>query len=68
MGNGTYTKYGYDLAGDLTSIVNYAPDNSVISSYVYEYDDLGRPISVSCEEYAFLAPGGVLSERDNRPG
>jgi RHS repeat-associated protein len=47
MGNGTYTKYGYDLAGDLSSIANYKPDGTVLSSYFYAYDDLGRPISLT---------------------
>jgi RHS repeat-associated protein len=47
MGNGTYTIYGYDLAGSLTSIVNYKPDNSALSQYVYAYDDQGRPTSVT---------------------
>jgi RHS repeat-associated protein len=41
-GNGTYTTYGYDPAGQLTSIINHAPDDSINSSFSYTYDDLGR--------------------------
>ena len=46
-GNGTYTTYSYDLAGQLLNLANYAADDSVNSSYVYTYDDLGRQTSVT---------------------
>ncbi len=45
LGNGTYTNFGYDLDGDLTSIVNYEPGGTVLSSYDYAYNDLGLPDS-----------------------
>jgi RHS repeat-associated protein len=65
MGNGTYTKYGYDLAGDLTSIVNYKPDNSALSQYVYAYEDRGDPISVTTlagtTTYGYDATGQLTS-------
>jgi RHS repeat-associated protein len=65
LGNGTYTEYGYDLAGDLTSIVNYKPDGTVLSSYVDAYDDLGRPISVTTLDgtttYGYDATGQLTS-------
>ncbi len=41
-GNGTYTTYEYDLAGDVLHLVNYAPDGTVNSRFDYTYDDLGR--------------------------
>ena len=40
-GNGTYTKYTYDAAGDTLSIVNYAPGGAINSSFDYAYNDLG---------------------------
>ena len=46
-GNSTYTTYTYDLAGQLLNLANYATDNSLNSSYVYTYDDLGRQISAT---------------------
>ena len=46
-GNGTYTTYTYDLAGQLLNLANYAVDDSINSSYVYTYDNLGRQISVT---------------------
>ncbi|MEM7595051.1 MAG: RHS repeat-associated core domain-containing protein [Cyanobacteria bacterium P01_A01_bin.83] len=46
-GNSTYTTYTYDLAGQLLNLANYAADNSLNSSYVYTYDDLGRQISAT---------------------
>jgi RHS repeat-associated protein len=65
LGNQTSTKYGYDLAGNLTSIVNYAPDNSVISQYLYVYDDQGRPTSVTTlagkTTYGYDATGQLTS-------
>ena len=42
MGNGVYTTYGYDSAGRLLEMVNYGPDNEVISSFAYTYDRRGR--------------------------
>jgi RHS repeat-associated protein len=47
MGNDTNTTYAYDLAGNIKSIVNSAPDNSVVSRFDYVYDDQARPISVT---------------------
>jgi RHS repeat-associated protein len=47
MGNGTSTTYQYDAAGNLLHLVNYAPDNSVISRFDYLYDHFGRPTSVT---------------------
>ncbi|NJO98492.1 MAG: tandem-95 repeat protein [Pleurocapsa sp. CRU_1_2] len=46
-GNGTYTTHTYDLAGQLLNLANYAADDSLNSSYVYTYDDLGRQVSVT---------------------
>ncbi|HVA50299.1 MAG TPA: DUF4214 domain-containing protein [Pirellulales bacterium] len=42
-GNVTSTVYGYDPAGNLTSIVNYAPDGKTVnSSFTYSYNLLGE--------------------------
>ena len=46
-GNGTYTIYSYDLAGQLLNLANYTADDSLNSSYVYTYDNLGRQISAT---------------------
>jgi len=42
LGNGVYTLYDYDEAWRLTSLVNYMPDYSELSSFEYGYDSLGR--------------------------
>ena len=42
MGNGTYTTYTYDLTGHVQSLINYAPNGTVNSSFIYTYDTLGR--------------------------
>ena len=44
-GNGTYVIYTYDAAGELLDLVNYAPNRTVNSSFVYTYDDLGNRIT-----------------------
>jgi RHS repeat-associated protein/uncharacterized repeat protein (TIGR01451 family) len=46
-GNGTYTAYGFDAAGNLTSEVNYAPNQTVNSSFSYMYNLLGQVTSVT---------------------
>ena len=40
-GNGTYTTYDYDADGDLIDLVNYAPNGTTNSSFVYTYNSLG---------------------------
>ena len=42
QGNGTYTTYEYDLAGNILHLINHAPDGSVNSRFDYTYDSLGR--------------------------
>ncbi|HHP7229280.1 MAG TPA: RHS repeat-associated core domain-containing protein, partial [Xenococcaceae cyanobacterium] len=46
-GNETYTTYTYDSASQLSSLINYAPDDSINSRFDYSYDELGRQIGVS---------------------
>jgi RHS repeat-associated protein len=38
LGNGTHTTDGYDNAGNLISVMNYAADGSVDSSFAYTYN------------------------------
>jgi len=40
-GNGTYTTYTYDADGNVLDLVNYAPDGSINSSFIYTYNNLG---------------------------
>ncbi len=44
-GNGTYTIYGYNAAGFVTSIAHYKANGTVNSSFTYTYDNLGRQTS-----------------------
>jgi RHS repeat-associated protein len=39
MGNGTFTEYQYDPAGQLLHLINWAPSRAVNSRFDYEYDD-----------------------------
>jgi RHS repeat-associated protein len=45
--NGTSTGYDYDDLNRLTKVTNYAPDQSVISSYEYELNNAGIRTSVT---------------------
>jgi RHS repeat-associated protein len=64
LGNGTYTTYVYDSLGNLTSLVNYKPDNSVISSFVYTYNASGLRTSETTLEskrtYEYNANGQLV--------
>jgi RHS repeat-associated protein len=40
LGNGTFTTFAYDLAGNVLHLVNHAPDGSVNSRFDYTYDGL----------------------------
>ena len=68
MGNGTYTTYEYDAAGQLLHLVNYAPNgsvNSINSRFDYTYDALGRRDTMTTLEgtwhYGYDATGQLIS-------
>jgi YD repeat-containing protein len=46
-GNGTYTTYAYDVAGQIASIINYGVNNAINSRSDYTYDQLGRRTSLN---------------------
>jgi len=46
MANGMYTVYSYDAAKQITALINYAPDDSELSKYIYTYDSRGRRTSM----------------------
>jgi RHS repeat-associated protein len=64
-GNGTSTTYAYDNAGRLTEIVNLAPDASINSRYIYEYDAAGNRIAMKTSDgdwsYGYDASGQLTS-------
>ncbi|KPL08093.1 hypothetical protein AMJ86_01930 [bacterium SM23_57] len=49
-GNGTYTIYGYDIAGQILSLMNYAPNGEIQSRFVYTYDENGNRTSMTTTE------------------
>ena len=65
MGNGTYTTYDFNSAGQLQYLVNYAPDDSVNSRFDYTYDKLGRLVTttslVDSWNYGYDAVGQLTS-------
>jgi YD repeat-containing protein len=46
LGNGVYTTYDYDAAGQLLQLVNRNPDGSVLSRFDYTYDSRSRRTSM----------------------
>ncbi|MCP5528023.1 MAG: pre-peptidase C-terminal domain-containing protein [Verrucomicrobiales bacterium] len=42
VGNGVYTDYAHDSVGQMLSVLNHAPDSSVISRFDYTYDSRGQ--------------------------
>ena len=50
LGNGVYTKYEHDEAWQLTSLINYKPDDTILSQFIYTYDSRGRRISMTTLE------------------
>ena len=65
LGNGAYTTYQYDLAGQLLHQINYTSAGVVISRFDYTYDDLGRQIATTTSlgswAYSYDAAGQLLS-------
>ena len=65
LGNGVYTKYDYDVAGNILHLVNYKPDNSVLSRFDYTYDTSGRRTSMTTlddkQTYGYDAVGQLTS-------
>jgi len=69
-GNGTYTVYAYDDAGQLETMVNYAPGDTEQSFFHYTYDDNGNRTSMTTLDgtttYEYDAIGQLV--RVNYPG
>ena len=67
LGNGVYSTYQYDAAGNLLHLVNYRPDSSVLSHFDYTYDVSGRRKSMTTNEgtyqYAYDALGQLAGVR-----
>ena len=50
LGNGAVTYYDYDLAGRVSKVGNRKSDLSMISSFEYERDCVGNPLSILRED------------------
>src|SRR5690606_40722566 len=46
-GNGTSTTYAYDALSRIVDIIHAAPDGTINSRFLYEYDELGRQSGMS---------------------
>ena len=64
LGNGTYTTYAYDAVGQILSLVNHAPDDSVNSRFDYTYGPLGQRLSMDTLDgqwrYEYDATGQLI--------
>lgn len=67
LGNGTYATYEYDANGRVLSLVNSAPDATVLARFDYAYDALGRAISMTTTDgttqYGYDSLGQLTSVR-----
>ena len=67
LGNGVYTTYQYDAAGNVRLLVNHRSDNTVLSRFEYAYDVSGRRTSMTTLEgtwaYGYDALGQLVSVR-----
>jgi RHS repeat-associated protein len=67
LGNGVYSTYEYDVAGNLLHLVNYRPDDTVLSRFDYTYDVSGRRTSMTTidgtYEYDYDALGQLVGVR-----
>ena len=65
LGNGVYTVYSYTPTHDVATLTNYAPDDTVLSFYHYEYDITGSVTSIDSHHgtwsYAYDVLGQLVS-------
>jgi RHS repeat-associated protein len=54
LGNGVYTTYTYDAAGNVLDLVNDKPDGSILSLYDYTYDASGQQTSMTTLDGTYL--------------
>jgi YD repeat-containing protein len=47
LGNGVYTTYEYNLSDNLTQLINYATNDTVLSRFSYSYDELNKRKTMS---------------------
>jgi RHS repeat-associated protein len=45
LGNGVYTTYEYDALGQLLHLINYDPNDTIISRFDYTYDAVGNRLT-----------------------
>ena len=64
FGNGTYSTFAYDLAGQLTGLAHYAADGTPLEQITYTYDVNGRrnsmTTSAGSHAYRYDATGQLL--------
>jgi RHS repeat-associated protein len=62
LGNGVYTTYDYNSAGQVTNLINAKADSTVLSAYAYEYDSSGRRTSMRVSQPRPGLPDGSWTE------
>jgi RHS repeat-associated protein len=65
LGNGTFTVYAYDADGRQNSVINYAADGSITSSFSYTFNGDGQITSMTALDgvttYAYNADGELTN-------
>jgi YD repeat-containing protein len=62
LGNGVFTTYGYNSAGQVLDLFNHKPDGSLLSRYEYDYDASGRRTAMRVARGYTLANGPPATE------
>src|SRR4030095_2690574 len=62
LGNGVFTTYGYNSAGQVLSLTNSRPNGSLLSSYNYDYDASGRRTAMRVARGYSLTHGPPAAE------
>jgi RHS repeat-associated protein len=65
LGNGAYTTYAYDAAGNVLHLINYSSSSTINSRFDYTYDATGRKITMTTLsgqwQYSYDADGQLTS-------
>ena len=60
LGNGVFTTYEYNAAGQVLHLINHKADATVLSHFDYAYDSSGRRISMAANEGTWILDRALI--------